>query len=261
MNRKILVILPACVFVLFAPASRAEAPEARAILEKTLARDYTDMVMNIHLVKVSKSGRERPMDLEVKMKKTPEVTKTLAVFTGPPEVKGISSLVWDYADAERKSDRWFKLTGLDYVKCMGKSCRRMEERFGFSMDIFAIELDDAAHEFLGIEELDGAPCYKVASAARGEGITAGSRFVTWVDKEKYAARKIEAYDENGEVANLSRFTEFKLLGDHWWETKGELEQPREGKQLRFEIVDARVDVELDDELFEPPRIFKVSKDE
>ncbi len=228
--------------------------DPQAILEKTLERDYEDLKLHVKLVKLSRTGREREMELDVYIKESPEVTKTLVEFTSPPEVKGMTSLSWDYAD--KPADRWFKLLGMNYVKCIGKACRRMEERFGFSMEIFSIDIDDGQHKLLGEEKIDGASCYKVESEAVIEN-TEGSRFITWVDKEMYAARKIEAYDENGEKTQVSHFIGFDKIGDHWWETKGKLSKLDSGKEVRFEIVSHEINTGLKDELFEKPGNFNV----
>jgi len=247
------LILAACA----AGAGTNPALEARNILEKTIQREYEDITMQVHLVKVSRSGRERSMDLSVKIKKTEDATKTLAVFTDPIEVRGISSLSWDYDGLDKPSDRWFKLAGLDYVKCLGKACRRMEERFGFSMDVFAIRLEEADHELLGEEEVDGSACYKIESRAKNPDDERGARFVTWVDKKMYAARRIEVYDSTGRLMQRSTFTEFKKLGDHWWETKGRLEKLDSGKEVRFEIKKAEINTGIPDDEFEKPPVFKV----
>lgn len=253
-------IVGALAFALAATADTG-SEQARQVLEKTLEREYQDMEMEVTLVKVSKSGRERSMDLTVKIKKTDEATKTLAVFTAPIEVEGITSLSWDYTDPGRESDRWFKLSGMDFVKCRGKACQNMEERFGFSMEIFAIKLDDADHTIAGEGEIDGALCYKVVSTAKDPGNPEGSRFVTWVDKEKYVARRIEVYGQNGQLVHATNFTEFKELGGHWWETKGEMKSFDTGKSLRFEIKNVKVNSGIPDAVFEKPKRFTVEEDE
>ncbi len=259
MSKKFIAFV---ILILAAAAmARGDAPDPRAILDKTLAREYKDMNMKVHLVKISKSGKERPMDLEVWLKKTDEVTKTLAEFTAPAEVAGMRSLSWDYADPEKKSDRWFKLAGMPYTKCVGKACSRMEERFGFSMDIFALDVNDADHALLGEDEVNGSPCYKIESVAKDKDNANGVRFVTLVDKEKLVAHKIESFDKDGNALAVSTFTEFKTLGNHWWETKGELDKLDSGKKLRFEISETKVDEGIDDAMFEPPKIFSVEENE
>jgi hypothetical protein len=235
--------------------------EPKDILQKTIEREFQDMEMTVHLVKVSKKGRERPMDLVVKIKKTPEASKTFAVFTGPPEVEGISSLSWDYEDPEKPADRWFRLSGMEYVKCLGKACQNMEERFGFSAEIFEVNLDDAEHKLLAEEEIDGAACYKIESRAKDPDQREESLIVTWVDKEKLAARRIETYDKSGKLLTTSAFTEVKMLGDHWWETSGEYMNHKSGKKVRFQIKDARINTGIPDQVFEKPKLFSVEEDE
>ncbi|MFO8056206.1 MAG: outer membrane lipoprotein-sorting protein [bacterium] len=238
-------------------ASQPSSQGPKEILKKTLDRDYEDLKLHVKLTKISRTGREREMELDVYIKESEEVTKTLVEFTSPPAVKGMSSLSWNYAD--KPADRWFKLLGMNYVKCLGEACQRMEERFGFSMEIFSIDINEAKHELLGTEEIDGAPCYKIESEAV-EDNPEGSRFITWVDQKMYAARKIEAYNEEGEKTQVSRFTGFDKIGDRFWETKGTLEKLDSGKEVRFEIVSHELNTGLSDELFERPKSFEVRKD-
>jgi hypothetical protein len=235
-------------------AAGAAGTDARVILERTLARDYQDLELIVHLVKVSATGKERPMDLDVKLKKTPEATRTLAVFTGPPEVAGISSLSWDYPG--KPSERWFKLSGLEWVKCIGNGCANLEERFGFSMEIFAIKLDEANHTMLGEEVLDGVPVYKIESKSKDPANPAGARFVSYIDQEKFVARKIEVYDRNGKLTQESRFTAFRMVGSHWWETSGNLVNHVTGRGLRFEIRDSKANTGIPDSVFAKPKLFQ-----
>lgn len=232
-------------------------PAPVVILNRTIERNYDDIELTVHLVKISKSGRERPMDLLVKIKDGPDVKRTYAEFIAPPEVKGMKSLSWDYKEEGVKSDRWFQLAGLDYVKCVGKACQSMEDRFGFSMDIFAVKLDEAEHKYLEPEKLGGTECYKIETRLKDEDEPDGARYVTWVDKEKFAARRIESYDKDGDLVQESNFTEFKMIGDHWWETKGELIKHNSGKTVKFEIKAFKVNEGIDDSVFEKPSLFKV----
>jgi hypothetical protein len=247
--------------IFFAAAALAQALTARQVLEKVLDRPYHDLTLKVHLVKTSKTGRERPMDLVVKMKQKPDVKMTLAVFTAPPEVQGISSLAYDYTDPNKPTDRWFKLAGMDYAKCLGKACQNMEERFGFSTDIFAIDLDEATHKLLPDEDVDGAPCYKIESDSKDPDDPRGARFITWVDKQKFAARKIEDYDKSGKLTQMSTFTAFQDINGHWWETKGSLIQYDSGKKLTFDITEAKADTSIPDDVFAKPKMFSVQGEE
>ncbi len=249
------------VALVFGPALANAAEDPKEILKKTAKRDHKDAVLTIHMVKVSKKGRERPMDLVVKMKDDGVVSKTYAEFLAPPEVKGMKSLGWDYADPGKDAERWFQLAGMDYVKCRGKACASMEDRFGFNMEVFDADVDDADHQLLGEETIDGAACYKIESVRKDQDASDDVKMIFWVDKEKFAARKVEAYDKAGKMTMSSTFTEFKMIGDHWWESKGEAKNVKKGKKIRFEIKEAVVDQGIPDEVFAKPEKFTLKKDE
>jgi hypothetical protein len=245
--------------LLLAAAAMA-ADDPVALLTKAVVRNYQDLELSVHLVKTSKSGRERPMDLVVKIKDDGKVKKTLAEFTAPDEVKGMKSLGWDASASGQESERWFQLAGMDWVKCRGKACENLEDQFGFTMDIFAVKLDHAVHTMKGEEAVDGAPCYKIESKLKDPNEREDPVIVTWVDKEKFAARKIEAYDKDGKLSQVSTFTKFKMIGDHWWETEGQLTKLKTGKKLAFSITDAKINAGIADEVFAKPRAFKLEED-
>jgi hypothetical protein len=229
------------------------------VLEKTVTRSYKDLALTVHLVKTAKSGRERPMDLVVKIKDDGKIKKTLAEFTGPDEVKGMKSLSWDYSAPGQEPDRWFKLAGLDWVKCRGKACENLEDQFGFTMDIFAVKLDEAVHTMKGEETVDGAACYKIESKIKDPSKREDPVILTWVDKQKFAARKIEAYGPDGKLSQTSTFSQFKQIGDHWWETSGQLTKVKSGKKIAFSITDSQINAGIPDDIFAKPQKFKVEE--
>jgi hypothetical protein len=247
-------IIPLALIATLISLAAAAGDDPAAILDKVLTRPYKDLTLKIKLVRTSKSGRARDMELVVKIKKTPDVTKTYAEFTAPPEVAGITSLSWDYKD--KPADRWFKLSGMEYVKCVGNGCADLEERFGFSMDIFSIRKEEATHKLLGEEKVGGAACWKIESTPKDKNNPEGSRFIAWIDKEKFAARKIEAYGADGKLKQSSSFTDFMEINGHWWEREGTLENFETGKKLAFKILDARADTNIPDSVFAPPKKFK-----
>lgn len=259
MKTKSMLMIAGLLLFLIPALPASDSGEARAILEKTLTREYQDLTLKVKLVKTSKLGREREMELLVLMKKDRGVTKIAAEFTSPEVVRGIKSLSWDYPD--REPDRWFRLAGMDYAKCVGRACQRMEDRFGFSMEIFTIKLDEANHRLLGDEQVDGAKCYKIESAAKNPDRPEGSRFIAWIDKRKFAARKVEAYDQSGALVKSSFFNDFALIGDHWWETRGWLDEHDTGRKTRFEILEWKLNTGLSDELFVPPDSYRIEKDD
>lgn len=194
------------------------------------------------------------MDLTVQLKKTPGLVRTLAVFTAPPEVAGISSL--SYAAEGKPAERWFKLAGMEWVKCVGNSCSSLEDRFGFTLDIFALDIEAATHKLLGEEAIDGAACYKIESVSKDPKNPRGSRFLTWVDRQKFAARRIQVFDAAGKLVQESRFTAFKELGTHWWETAGTFNNYSTGRGLRFKMTDAKINTGIPDSVFARPKLFK-----
>lgn len=242
----------AFIVVLAAVAVLAAGPAPRDILEKTVDRSgvFRDTCMSIRIIKTKKSGRTKTIDLTIFQKRYPEMTNTLVRVESPDEARGISFLTWDYKDPGKPDDKFYYLPALkQYQQLSGDKGADYEERFGFSQDLFAIDLDAAEHTLLEDEVVNGAPCYKVESVMKDPDNPQGARAVTWVRKDNSLAAKVQAFDRQDQMIKDFVLLDMEKFGEMWHETHGIYKDLVKGQTIEFMITKPRFNTGLPDEIF------------
>ncbi len=104
------------------PATGADDPAARAIMERVDARDDGDNQMaDMQMVLIDKHGAERRRHLSVFSKDKGEDTQRLMFFLEPADVRDTGFLTWDYNDPEKDDDQWLYLPALKKTKRIASS--------------------------------------------------------------------------------------------------------------------------------------------
>lgn len=247
---------PICCLIclnLFMAFSVARAKsDGREILEKAVHRqNYQDATLHVRLQKTKRStGRTKTMTLVVYQKVWPQMVTTLVQLESPEEARGISFLTWDYKDHQTPDEKWYYLPQINrYQKLDPVEGAKYEERFGFSMEIFAVDLAAADHKLLGEEAVDGVKCWKVESVMKDPLNSRGARILTWVRQDNYLAAKIQAFNPQGEMIREFKLTDLKQFGPYWQEMAGTYVDNVKGQTLVFQITDAKFDARLSDDLF------------
>ena len=257
--RLILTLL----LVVFWGAS-AESINGRKILEQSIHRPgYKDAHLKIKLTK-TRAGLSREIVLELYQRRYPEMVATLVVIDEPESARGISFLTWDYLDPEKPDKKWYYLPAINqYKELNDEQGRKYEEKFGFSTEIFAINLDEAEHQLLGEEEVGGKRCYKVESVLKNPDHPRGARIITWVEKDTWVARKVQAFDKKGRLIREFLLLEEKKFDGFWQEMAGRYQDYQENRTVEFKVLEAKFNQGLKDELFLStrlkPRAEKVKK--
>jgi hypothetical protein len=178
------------------------------------------------------------------------MTNTLARVEFPEEAKGISFLTWDYKDPEKPDQNWYYIPAINqYHQLTEEKGKSYEEKFGFSMEIFNIDLDLAEHRLVGEEEIEGAPCYKVESIMKDQQSPEGARILTWVRKDNWLAVKVQAFDQAGDLIRDFCLTRMDKIGGIWLEAAGTYKDMRKDQTIEFNITESRLNTGLKDELF------------
>ena len=231
----------------------AAAPlNGRQILERAVHRqNYQDVTLHIRLQKTKQStGRTKTMTLVVYQKVWPQMVTTLAQLESPEEARGISFLTWDYQDPKTPDEKWYYLPQINrYQKLDSAQGTKYEEQFGFSMDIFAVDLEAAEHKLLGEEAVDGVKCWKVESVMKDPDNSRGARILIWVRQDNYVAAKIQAFNAQGDLIRDFKLTDLKQFGKYWQETGGTYLDNVKHQTLTFQITDAQFDTRLPDDQF------------
>jgi hypothetical protein len=230
----------------------AGALTGRQILERVVHRQsFQDATLHIRLQKTKAStGRTKTMTMVIYQKVWPEMVTTLVQLESPDEARGISFLTWDYKDPETPDEKWYYLPQINrYQKLDPIQGAKYEEQFGFSMEIFAVDLDAADHQLLGEEAVDGVKCWKVQSVMKNPNSPRGARVLTWVRQDNSVAAKIQAFDQQGGLVRDFKLTDLKQYGKYWQETGGAYTDKSKGQTLVFQITDAQFDTNLPDSQF------------
>ncbi len=243
----------------------AKGMEGKEILEKSIHRPgYKDAHLKIKLIKTH-AGLSREIILELYQKRYPEMVATLVVIDEPESARGISFLTWDYLDPKKPDKKWYYLPAINqYKELNDEQGKKYEEKFGFSTEIFAINLDEASHQLLGEEEVGGKICYKVESVMKNPDHPRGAKIITWVEKDTWVARKLQAFDKKGRLIREFLLLEEKKFNGFWQEMAGRYQDSQENRTVEFKVLEAKFNQGLKDELFLStrlkPRAEQIKKD-
>ncbi len=235
----------------------SQAPDAKKILENTIHRKgFKDIHLKIKLTK-TKAGVKKQIELDLYQKRYPEMIATLVIIQKPEPARGISFLTWDYFDPKKPDKKWYYLPAINQYKALNdEQGKRYEEKFGFSMDIFTIDLEQAEHHILGEEKLNARLCYKIESIAKDPDNPKGARIITWVNKKTGLAEKIQAYDKTGKLIREFNLLDEKAFDHFWQEMAGKYEDFVKKQVLEFKVVGVELNKGLKDELFLSTRMKK-----
>ncbi|MDH5181486.1 MAG: outer membrane lipoprotein-sorting protein [Gammaproteobacteria bacterium] len=172
----------------------------------------SEMLMTLRNAYGQESKRQiRSRNLEVKG----DGDKSLTIFDQPRDVKGTAFL--SFTHAKGQDDQWLYLPALKRVKRISSSNKSgpfMGSEFAFE-DISSQEVEKYTYKYLRDEKLDGLDCFVVERKPTYEH-SGYTRMVSWIDKEKYRAVKIEYYDRKDSLLKTLRLLDYKLyLGKYW----------------------------------------------
>ena len=173
-------------------------------------------------------------------------SKMLLITDFPADSRGISFLIWDYAEEDKIDDLWLYLPALRMVRRI--SARDQNDAFlGSDLtfgDMGQRRIDEDEHRFLKEENYLGFPTYVVESVPKEKESIYGKK-VSWISKEKWTVLKIDYYDRNQKL--LKRQTiEWQTLDKlNVWK-KTEVTNVQNSHRTIFEVSDLKVNAGLQD---------------
>lgn len=208
---------------------------ARKIEERDTGRDGRfEMEMKLY----DRRGRETVRRLTLLARRDRSLDKVLLRFTYPEDIRNTAFLAIENPKGE--DDRFL------YLPSLGRSRRvsaqeKQESFVGSDLtyeDISGRRLEDYSYSLLGEEELDGRPCYVLASSARDAGAKY-PRSVSWVDKETFVLRRAEIFDRSKEKAKAYRAERIERVEGIWTTLSMIMENLKQG--TRTELTSTRVE--------------------
>ncbi|MCA6473094.1 MAG: outer membrane lipoprotein-sorting protein [Chitinophagaceae bacterium] len=94
---------------------------------------------------------------------------------------------------------------------------------------------DYVHRFIGDTLIDGRPCYKIESIPKPTTAVVWSKLLVCIDKKDYLELYTEFYDENGELINLMRANNIKMMDGRLIPTHFEM-IPMDKKNQKTELI-------------------------
>jgi len=236
-------------------AAQAQELSARQILEKTIhRRNFKDSELKVSIAK-TRAGFTKNIALTLDQKNYPDMVATLAVINKPEAAAGISFLTWDYNQKGKPDQKWYYLPAINlYKELNDEQGRKYEDQFGFSMKIFAIDLEQADYKLLGEDKVADKNCWKVESLMKDPDSPDGARILTWVNQETFGPQIVQVFDKTGKLLREFNLLEEKKFGDSWQEMSGTYKDLGKGQVVKFQITDCKFNTGLADDLFQSKKL-------
>ncbi|HEY5599041.1 MAG TPA: outer membrane lipoprotein-sorting protein [Candidatus Manganitrophaceae bacterium] len=176
-------------------------------------------------------------------------SKTLLITEFPPDSRGISFLIWDYAQQNKLDDLWLYLPALRMVRRI--SVRDQNDAFlGSDLtfgDMGQRRIDEDEHRLIKEESYQGVPTYVIESAPK-EKESLYSKKISWISKENATVLKIDYYDRNDKLLKR-QIIEWQTLDKFSVWKKTEVTNVQNGHRTLFEVSDLKVNAGLRDDDF------------
>ncbi|MBD1259755.1 outer membrane lipoprotein-sorting protein [Maribacter polysiphoniae] len=172
---------------------------------------------------------------------------SMILLTSPAKEKGIAFLkrmkeVWNWIPA---IERTIKLP----PSMMSQSWMGTD----FTNDDLVKEASSVAdydHKHLGSETIDGKDCYKIEMIPKPSAAIVWEKVIVWIDKQDFLQLKAEFYDEDGEMMNIMKASEIKVLGGRKITSKIEMIPiDKEGNSTVIIYNDIEFDKAISDDFF------------
>ena len=110
--------------------------------------------------------------------------------------------------------------------------------------------DDYTHELIAEEEINGEPCWKIASTPRPEAAVVWGRLYTWVRKADYLPSVTQYFDEKGKLVRYMVYSQYRMLDGRKIPSKWSMySKVKEGHRTEFIIDDLDFDANIPDRVF------------
>lgn len=258
-SKQLALILTGCML---GSVALAQTPEERGLEIATAvqAQDdgFVDSESAMTMTLINRSGKKsirrmRSLVLEVQG----DGDKSMSIFDEPADVKGTASLT--HSHATEADEQWLFLPALKRVKRISsknKSGPFMGSEFAFE-DISSQEVDKYQHKYVGDDEFEGIPVYKIEAipAYKYSGYT---RLINWIDQERMVPVKVEYFDrKNSPLKTLVISNYEKYLDSFWRAGRMEMQNEQTGKSTILEWSDYKFQTGLTDRDFESKALKRI----
>ncbi len=243
------------------PASAADDPAARAIMERVDARDDGDkQTADMQMILIDKHGAERNRQIRTFSMDKGEDTLRLMFFLEPADVRDTGFLTWDYDDFDRDDDQWLYLPALKKTKRIASSDKSnafMGSDLNYS-DMTSRNLEDYDFSFYKKRkamEIDGQPVWLIEAQPRSRAIideTGYKRSLLFVrDDIDFVVRSI-AWEQSGGYIKYMDVKKLERIDGIWVATEMHVKKTLNKKTVHRTILrwrNVRFDQPLEEGFF------------
>jgi hypothetical protein len=227
-----LALLALSVSVLILSGPPVKGQDAKEIIGKVDAKSRGSSLEQEIRMTIIRTEWERTLTMKSWSKGT---DYSIVLITAPAKEKGQVFL-------KREKEMWNWIPSIERLIKIPPSMM-MQSWMGsdFTNDDLVKEssiVNDYTHSLLGNETHDGAVCWKIQLLPKPDAPVVWGKVISWVDKN-YNQRKLEYYDEEGNLVNTMYLSEIKPMNDREIPTRMEMVPAGEkSKRTVVEILSA-----------------------
>jgi hypothetical protein len=216
----------------------------------------SDIAMKASFQIFDKQGHSTKKEFNLKRIGAPGDSKTLVVFTAPPEIRGLALLSINQKGANGgASEKQYMYVPAQQrtrpVATQERTARFLGTDFTFE-DIGERVLDDFHYKLLGdAETFDGHKTYKVEATPVDASRSQYKYIYFWVDQDAPVILFAEFYDAQGQKVRVLHATDIKRENGAWGARNTELATVADGTRTILHIDEVKFNTKPDETLFTP----------
>ena len=239
--------------LLIAPAVFAASPEARQIVKGVYDQNSSRGTwMRANFETYDQQGHVKKKRFLYRRIGEIGNRKTLVVFTGPDEIRGVKLLSMDRQGAEPQQYIYTPATGrVRTVVPQDRAARFIGTDFTFE-DVREHALDDFNYRLLAdAEVIDGHKTYKIEASPVDPSRTQYQFIYYWIAQDMPVILFAEFYDAQGSKVRVLHASQLHRVAGIWGARHTEMTTVREGTRTLLSIDEVKLNVKIDETLFTP----------
>jgi hypothetical protein len=229
------------------------AADARTMMENVYRQDTApDIAMKASFQIFNKQGQSTKKEFNLKRVGAPGDSKTLVVFTAPPEIRGVALLSINQKGANERQYMYIPAQQRTRsVATQERTARFLGTDFTFE-DIGERVLDDFSYKLLGdAEVIDGKKTYKVEATPVDATRSQYKYVYYWVAQDVPVILFAEFYDAQGQKVRVLHATDIKRENGIWGARNTEMATVADGTRTVLHIDEVKFNTKPDETLFTP----------
>jgi hypothetical protein len=243
-----------------AAPSGAAAPALSAleIMQLADARDDGERrTLDMDLSLIDRGGQTRQRSVRIFSRDLAGETQQIIFFLSPADVKDTGLLSYDYAGADRDDDQWLYLPALRKTKRLASSDQSgafVGSDFNYA-DLTRREIDDYTYKLLGVEDVRGAPTWRIEATPRSDQEakrTGYAKSVLFVRQDNYFVVRAVHWVRDGEKLKYQDVKKLEQIDGIWIGTEITMTTKKGQETVHktvLQVSKADFRSKLDDQLF------------